>query len=104
MPIRQDMKSRYPSYWRGLSWVIRNIRAQGRCEWCGAENGKPHPVTGSKVVLTVAHVADHDPANCSYLNLASLCQRDHLRHDRAHHAATRRRRITGTPDLFGDGA
>lgn len=101
MPIRKEMRDRYPSFWKGLSWVIRNIRAQGRCEWCGAENGKPHPVTGSRVVMTVAHTAGSDPEDCTDLGLRALCQRCHLRHDRSQHAATRRRRVSGTPDLFG---
>ena len=45
----------------------------------------PHPDTGSKVVLTTAHVYDPAPENASLLNLAALCQKCHLNHDRAHH-------------------
>jgi 5-methylcytosine-specific restriction endonuclease McrA len=60
---------------------VRFMRARNRCEWCGAENGKPHPVTGSKVVLTTAHVFDHRPEAASLLNLAALCQRCHNTHD-----------------------
>jgi hypothetical protein len=32
-----------------------------------APNGAPHPVTGSRVVLTVAHL-DHTPENCEAHN------------------------------------
>jgi 5-methylcytosine-specific restriction endonuclease McrA len=42
-----------------------------------------------KVVLTTAHL-DHDPSNNDLANLAVLCQRCHLAHDREQHAATRR--------------
>lgn len=57
-----------------------------------------------RIVLTVAHLDDADPANCSDDNLAALCQRCHNRHDQAmrlrNAAATRRaRRAAG--DLFG---
>jgi hypothetical protein len=58
---------------------------QGRCE---AQNGRPHPVTGSKVVLTVAHL-NHTPEDCTDDNLLAMCQRCHLKYDAAHHAETR---------------
>jgi hypothetical protein len=87
-------RSLYPPDWDAISLRIR-IRACWRCEWCGAVHGKPHPETGSKVVLTCAHL-DHDPANCADSNLRALCQRCHLRYDRPLHTAnaarTRRRR------------
>ena len=75
---------RYPADWKAISVRIR-ARAEGRCEFCGAENYKPHPVTGSGVVLTVAHL-DHDPQNCADENLRALCQRCHLTYDARHHA------------------
>lgn len=77
-------KERYPANWKEISLRIRQ-RANGRCEFCGAENYKPHPVTGSKVVLTVAHL-DHNPQNCTDENLKALCQRCHLTYDAQHHA------------------
>ena len=40
---------------------MRHYRARNKCEWCGAANGEPHPVTGSTVVLTTAHVWDDRP-------------------------------------------
>lgn len=88
MPIKQENKALYPADWKRISLSIRKDRAGDRCEWCGAENGKPHPVTGSKVVLTCAHL-DHDPSNCDPSNLAALCQRDHLNYDRERHRKSR---------------
>lgn len=89
MPIRPEMKSRYPADWKLRSRFIRFVRAGGKCEWCGAENGKPHPITGSRVVLTVAHVFDKRPEAASLLNLAGLCQRCHNRYDMHERAAMR---------------
>jgi hypothetical protein len=48
--------TRYPPDWRQISIRIRAHRAKWCCEWCGAKHGLPHPDTGSKVVLTVAHL------------------------------------------------
>lgn len=98
--------ARYPADWRQISLRIRFERADGRCEWCGAENLQPHPETGSKVILTVAHLGaarpdgtpgdKHDKMDVRDENLAALCQRCHLNYDRDEHqvnaAATRRRR------------
>lgn len=81
MPIRPENRARYPADWKRRSRFVRFVRARGRCEWCGAEHGKTHPVTGSKVVLTTAHVHDHRPEAASLLNLAALCQLCHNRHD-----------------------
>lgn len=81
MPIRPEMKARYPRDWKRRSRFVRFIRAKNRCEWCGAKNGKPHPITGSTVVLTAAHVFDHRPEAASLLNLAALCQKCHNGHD-----------------------
>ena len=75
----------YPKDWKLRSRFVRFYRAKNQCEWCGAENGKPNPATGSTVVLTVAHVFDMTHSNGSLLNLAALCQRCHLNHDRQHH-------------------
>lgn len=88
MPIRPENKSRYPANWKDISLRIRTQRAQNCCEWCGAENGQPNPRTGSKVVLTVAHL-DHTPENCNEDNLAALCQACHLGYDRDRHTANR---------------
>lgn len=100
MPIKQENRGRYPADWREISRRIRFERAKGRCECegecdtvhggrCTARNGQAHPVTRSRVVLTVAHL-DHTPENCDDTNLRAMCQRCHLRYDRHHHAATAR--------------
>ena len=81
MPIRPENRSRYPADWKVRSRFVRFVRAGGRCEWCGAEHGKAHPVTGSQVVLTTAHVHDDRPEAANLLNLAALCQLCHNRHD-----------------------
>jgi hypothetical protein len=49
------MKRRdYPPEWEAVSRYVRFTRARGRCEWpgCLAIHGQPHPITGSRVVLT----------------------------------------------------
>lgn len=107
MPIRASEKARYPADWPAISARIR-ARGDNRCEGspafpdCRAENGQPHPVTGSKVVLTTAHL-DHAPENVDDENLRSWCQRCHLTYDAPHHArnarATRMAR-QATSDLF----
>lgn len=86
MPV--DYKKYHPK-WSLISRLIRFLRAGNKCEECGAVNGQPHPVTGSKVVLTVAHL-DHDINNNLFNNLKALCQRCHLWHDRHHHAFNRK--------------
>ena len=47
---------------------------------CDARHGEAHPTTGSRVVLTVAHL-DHQPENCAAANLLALCQRCHNAYD-----------------------
>ena len=86
MPIRPENKARYASDWEAISLRIRAERAQWKCEFCAAEHGKPHPVTGSNVVLTVAHL-DHQPENNADDNLAALCQRCHNTYDAPMRAA-----------------
>lgn len=81
------MRARYPADWKLRSRFVRQVRAGNRCEWCGARNGQPHPITGSTVVLTTAHVFDHRPEAAGLLNLAALCQRCHNRHDAGHRRA-----------------
>ncbi len=98
MPIRAGNKHRYPRDWRAISRAIKE-RAGWCCEGtpqypdCRAVHGEPHPVTGAKVVLTVAHL-DHQPENCAPENLRALCQRCHNAWDalaRAEGIMTRRR-------------
>jgi len=78
--------------------LIRRLilkRARNRCEGspkfpkCRVENYSIHTDTGSKVMLTIAHL-DHDIANNSFENLKALCQRCHLGHDLGHHIMNRK--------------
>ncbi|MEM6743737.1 MAG: hypothetical protein AAF676_08375 [Pseudomonadota bacterium] len=107
MPIRPENRARYPADWPEISRAVRED-AGWRCEGspafpdCRAENGKPHPVTGSKVVLTVAHL-NHDPADCRRANLRAWCQRCHNVYDapmRRHGIRRRRDDERGQEDLF----
>lgn len=101
MPIRPENRARYPADWKRISLAIRE-RANQRCEACGAANGEPHPVTGSRVVLTVAHL-DHQPENCTPENLRAWCQRCHNAYDAPMRAAgvkARRRAALKTPDML----
>jgi len=82
-------RSDYPENWEEISERIRFERANNRCEWCGAENYKPHPVTGSRVILTVAHW-NHDKMDVRDENLAALCQRCHLSYDHDRHVRNAR--------------
>jgi 5-methylcytosine-specific restriction endonuclease McrA len=103
MPIRAENKSRYPKDWKRIAARIRE-RAQGLCEFCGALDRQPHPITRSIVILTVAHI-DHTPENCSDENLKALCQRCHNGYDakeRARGIRTRRRVSLGIIPLFPD--
>lgn len=117
MPIRPENRARYPKNWPEISARIRTIRSGGRCECegecqrghqgrCGAWHGLDHPETGSKVVLTVAHL-DHTPENCDPLNLKAMCNACHLSYDAPHHAQTRARTraaamAAGMEPLFGE--
>lgn len=87
MPIKKERRSLYPDNWKKISLEVRR-KARGRCEICDALNGKPHPITGSKVVLTVHHL-DFDPGNNEHWNLIALCQRCHNRLDRKWRAKNR---------------
>jgi 5-methylcytosine-specific restriction endonuclease McrA len=102
MPISKENRRRYPREWPLISLSIRH-HAGWRCQWCEAKNGKPHPVTGSIVVLTVAHINNPAPERIEPDNLRALCQRCHLNHDRKQHtavqAANRRARLR-TIELF----
>lgn len=91
MPIRADQARLYPRDWGLRSRLIRHVRAGGYCEWCAAANHRPHPVTGSLVVLTVAHL-DHHPANNQASNLVALCQRCHNTYDAPMRSRGRRHR------------
>jgi hypothetical protein len=110
MPIRPENLKRYPADWKLISLEVREA-AGWRCEGspaypdCRAENAEPHPVTGSTVVLTVAHL-DHVPENVgapgNRPNLRAWCQRCHLTYDAGHHritASSTRRAALGNLEL-----
>ena len=98
------MRARYPKDGAIRARFVRFVRARGFCEWCGAAHGQSHPLTGSRVVLTTAHVYDDRPEACSLLNLAALCQKCHNGHDMAaRRAGTRERKRAHTADLFDGG-
>lgn len=88
MPITKERKKLYPSNWEEISAWTR-IRAGNKCELCDAINSKPHPETGSRVVLTVHHL-DFNPANNQEYNLMALCQRCHNRLDGKYRAKNRK--------------
>ncbi len=109
MPMRREL---YPDDWETISKRIRFERAQNKCECegeceshegrCQAVNYEPHPDTGSRVVLTVAHLND-DKMDCSDENLKAMCQRCHLNYDRDEHRRNRAatfRAALGMDDLF----
>lgn len=98
MPIRPENRDRYPADWKDISFRIRFVRALGQCECeghcgtdhdgrCPARHNAIQPRTGSKIVLTVAHL-DHTPENCDDTNLLAMCQRCHLTYDIDEHRAT----------------
>jgi hypothetical protein len=111
MPIRPENAARYPPDWPQISRELRFGRAGGRCECtgqcghryrhrdrspsgrCTALNGEPSPITGTRVVLTVAHL-DHTPENCDPTNLLVMCNGCHLQYDVEHHAQTRAQTTT----------
>ena len=108
MPIRPENRNRYPKDWKEISRRIRFERANGQCEFeingerCKALHGEPHPETGSKVVLTVAHL-DHQPENNAEDNLKAACQKCHNIYDMPMRRAgiqERKRALQAEKDLF----
>lgn len=103
MPIHPTQRHRYPANWPQIRAEILH-RAGNRCEGspaypgCRAANHEPHPVTGSRVVLTIAHL-DHTPEHNDPANLRAWCQRCHLTYDAPRHAASRKeRRVRQFPE------
>jgi hypothetical protein len=128
MPI--NYKEYHPD-WKAISLRIRKERAGDKCEWCQVPNGSlgnrgkdgkwytedqihgmnsdcgyalfghlPNPFRTFRIVLTVAHI-DHDKANNEESNLAALCQRCHLNHDRDQHAENRRKNLNSKRGQIG---
>jgi 5-methylcytosine-specific restriction endonuclease McrA len=97
MPIKPENKNRYPKNWNEIRQSILK-RADNKCEGCGVANYHSHPITGSRVVLTIAHL-DHTPENCDENNLRAWCQKCHNSYDMPHRIETRRN-IPGQLKLF----
>ena len=87
MPIRPEKMARYvgggthSKEWKAFRASLLE-RAGHRCEGtpqhpdCRAENYKPHPLTGSRVILTIAHM-DWDETHADPARCRALCQRCH---------------------------
>ncbi len=119
MPIRPEMRARYPKNWTSVIVPAVRKRSRNRCECrgqcgidhgkrgtarCKARNKKPHPTTGSMVVLTVMHL-NHRPEDCDLGNLLHGCQQCHNRYDAPMRRAgikSRNRAGCAIGDLFED--
>lgn len=113
MPIRPENRHRYPKDWPTISKAAKDA-AEWRCACrgecgrgthtgrCPNVHGQPAYGTGSRVILTTAHL-NHTPEDCRPENLVPMCQGCHLNYDRDHHrqtaATTRRARIEATGQL-----
>ena len=130
MPIKPENKALYPANWKSEIRPRILARAGNRCEQCGVRNHVYGYRTAAgnfvetdaifsdgddyegerriiRIVLTIAHLHDMNPANCADDNLAALCQRCHNIHDmpmRQANAAATRRAKAANGDLFAPGA
>ena len=106
MPISKERMARYPGgsinslewkYIRATVLFEAGNRCQGTPQFpdCRAQNSRPHPETGSLVVLTIMHM-DHNESNNDWGNLNAACQRCHNTYDMPHRkqnaAKTRRKK------------
>lgn len=111
-PIKPENRHRYGRDWKQFSHQIRFVRANSRCE-CAGECGRgthegrcpnrhkePAYGTGSKVILTVAHLC-HTPECREHVK--AMCQGCHLHYDRDHHAQTRAQTERATQLANGQG-
>lgn len=85
------LQRHYPRDWRQISRHVRFELAEGQCENCGVYDRSIHPVTGSIVHLTAAHL-DRNEQNNLPSNFMSLCQYCHLNYDRRDNIRLRRLR------------
>lgn len=114
MPISPDRMRLYPGgsihskEWKAFRAELLE-RASHCCEGtpqhpeCRAENGQPHPETGGKVVLTIAHM-DHDESHADAQRCRALCQRCHNKWDAPHrklNAAKTRRAKSSQIEMEG---
>ena len=103
MPIRPENRGRYPKSWPAMRAQALH-RSGGRCECdgkcglaheggrCDAINGVAHPVTGSIVVLTLAHEHGVPLEETSIERMFMGCQRCHNPYDAPMRAAGIRER------------
>lgn len=86
-------KNDYPKNWKEIRERILK-RANNCCEMCGIANYAIKQTTGTKVVLTIAHL-DHDKHNCEVKDerLKALCQACHLNYDMPIHKENRKKNI-----------
>lgn len=121
MPIRPENRDRYPADWpairarilsRATRWIpgsmdfIPQCECRGECGrgthdgQCPNFNGGLAYGTGSKVVLTIAHL-NHTPEDNHSANLRAMCQGCHLHYDLEHHAETRARSLRKAREAAG---
>lgn len=112
--------SEYHPKWRLISYLIRVVRAKGRCEKCGIRNysiidkrdrRRPSPdqwimfndllkrdysraqamrSMGFTKIILTVAHIDHDKTNNRFENLAAWCQKCHLTHDIKQHVENRK--------------
>jgi len=109
MPIRPENRESYPDDWKTSIVPCVRARSGNRCEGspaypdCRASNGEPHPVTGSIVVLTVAHLHGAPLETRKLKDLRHMCQRCHNTYDAPMRRAgivARARALCAAGDLF----
>lgn len=117
MPIRPENRARYPKNWKSEIVPAVRKRSRNRCECtgqcglthtgkggrCTARNGKPHPTTKSKVVLTVAHMHGTELESQDITCMFHGCQQCHNRYDAPHRRAgikSRAHQARASGDLF----
>ena len=86
-----------------IAEVLRELGKSLNADRCQAMNRCDHPITNSRVVLTVAHLCNCHPLCANPLHLKALCQRCHLRLDKPIHmrnAARTRRARKNNHELF----
>ncbi len=116
MPIRPENRARYPKTWREMVAKAAE-RSGGRCECigqcglvhaggrCAAINGELHQVTGSRVILTLAHEHGVPLEETSIERMFHACQQCHNRYDAPQRRAgilARARAALEIRDMFGD--
>jgi hypothetical protein len=119
VPIRPENAARYPKDWKTAIVPAVRKRSKNRCECrgqcginhgsedragrCKAVNGGPHPITGSKVILTVAHKHGEPLESRNIAGMFHACQQCHNKYDAPHRRAgikARARAGRAIADLF----